>query len=297
MGHLSLMLNAKVFSYSCTSYAWWQNIVIRAIEIATGQRKIYKLYREYHVENQTKQENFYDSAIRKLNLTVHYDQTKLDAIPKTNPLVVVANHPYGVLDGLVINQLMQRVRPDFKVLTNGVLCRAPEANENLLPIDFSGTSEALQTNLRTRKLAHNFLKQGGCIVVFPAGGVSTIPNWKDKIAQDNEWQPFIGSLIQKSKADVIPLFFEGQNSRLFQLASHVSQVFRSALYFNELTNRIGTQVTIKIGDTMPHHSLESMKDKVALLAYLRKQTYALGGITTTNTPKAWRMDISEQKGS
>lgn len=289
------MLNAKAFSYSCTSYKWWQNAVIRTIEMVSGQRKIYQLYREYHLENQPRKEDFYDSAIRKLDLTVNYDQDKLQAIPKTGALVVVANHPYGVLDGLIINQLMQRVRSDFKVLTNGVLCRAPEANANLLPIDFSGTPEALETNLNTRKIAREVLKQNGCIVVFPAGGVSTVPNWKDKVAQDNEWQPFIGSLIQSAKADVVPLFFEGQNSRLFQLASHVSQVFRSALYFKELASRIGSNVGIQIGDTIPYTTLEPMKDKAELLSFLRTTTYALGGMTTTNTPKAWRMNTPQRK--
>jgi putative hemolysin len=199
------------------------------------------------------------------------------------------------LDGLIINHLMQRVRPDFKVLTNGVLCKAPEANANLLPIDFSGTAEALQINLETRKTARSVLKDGGCIVVFPAGGVSTIPNWKDNVAQDTQWQPFIGGLIQASKADVLPIFFEGQNSRLFQWGSLLSQTVRVALYFKELTDRIGSQVGVKIGQTIPYSKIERYKDKNELVSHLRTQTYALGGVTTSNTQDAWRMDANPKR--
>jgi putative hemolysin len=202
----------------------------------------------------------------------------LNAIPKTGALVVVANHPYGVLDGLIINQLMSNVRTDFKVLTNGVLCKAPEANANLLPIDFDETEDALKTNLQTRKAAREILKNGGCIVVFPAGGVSSTPTWRDKVAQDTEWQPFIGSLIHRSKADVLPIFFEGQNSRLFQVIGAISLTARTALYFKELADRIGSRVGVAIGDTIPYHSLEKFPEKRDLLKHLRQETYRLGGM-------------------
>ena len=290
------MLSIKAFSYASETLKWWQNGFIRATEVLTGQRKIYKLYRDYHRENQISPEDFYDSAIRRLDLTLDYDRKQLQAIPKTGALVVVANHPYGVLDGLIINQLMQQIRNDFKVLTNGVLCKAPEANKNLLPISFDETPEAMETNLKTRKEARDILKKGGCIVVFPAGGVSSIPTWKDKVAQDTEWQPFIGSLIQGAKADVVPIFFEGQNSRLFQFASLVSSTFRLALFFKELADRIGSKVGVVIGDTIPYSKLEHYKDKTELLHFLRSETYRIGGMDTLSPPRpAYRIDPNKIK--
>jgi len=285
------MLSLKAFSYADSTYKWWQNAFIRMTEMLTGQRRIYKLYREYHAENQIEQKDFYDTAVRKLDLTANYDENKLNAIPETGPLVVVANHPYGVLDGLIINQLMQRVRTDFKVLTNGVLCKAPEANHNLLPISFAQTDEAMKTNLSTRKAAREILKQGGCIVVFPAGGVSSIPTWKDKVAQDTEWQLFIGSLIQGAKTDVLPIFFEGQNSRIFQFASLISSTFRLALFLKELADRIGSHVGVVIGDTIPYSQLTQFDSKADLLCHLRSETYKLGGMTTLSPAKpAYRTD-------
>ena len=161
--------------------------------------------------------------MRSLALDVRYDSEALAAIPQTGPVVVVANHPYGVLDGIVISWLVSKVRSDFVVLTNAVLMRAPEVQDFILPIDFSETEEAQQTNLASRAAARAQLEKGGVVVVFPAGAVSTAPDKLGrKPAVDGRWQPFVSQLIQRSKATVVPIWFGGQNSRLFQIASHVS---------------------------------------------------------------------------
>ena len=274
------MLDANSFTYSTPQQPFAQRLLIKTIEKLTGQLKIWRLYNEYTREDPSVRENFWDASIKKLNLNVNYDSTALASIPKTGALVVVANHPYGVLDGLIITQLMKRVRPDFKVLTNSVLCLAPEAKDDLLPIDFNETPEALAINLETRKTARSLLKNGGCIVVFPAGGVSTIPTWKDKVAQDTEWQPFIGRLIQESRADVVPVFFEGQNSRLFQLVSLFSSTLRLALFFKEVADKIGARIGVRIGTTIPFADLDGISDRAALCHELRRRTYALGGMET-----------------
>ncbi len=276
----TVMLDLKAFTYSTPQQPFLQRALIQTIEKLTGQIKIWNLYREYTVEDPALHENFWDAAVKKLNLNVNYDTDSLNKIPKTGSLVVVANHPYGVLDGLIITQLMKRVRPDFKVLTNSVLCRAPEAGDDLLPIDFSETEEALVINLSTRKKARDILKNGGCIVVFPAGGISTIPTWKDHVAQDTTWQPFIGKLIQESRADVIPVFFEGQNSRLFQLVSLFSSTLRLALIFKEVADKIGERIGVRIGTLIHYTDLSHCPDRNTLCQELRERTYALGGMTT-----------------
>ncbi len=120
-------------------------------------------------------ETFFDAAIRRLELKIVCNEEALTRWPKTGPLVVVANHPFGVLDGLIVCHLVSKVRGDFRVLTNSVLYRAEEIRSFLLPVDFADTQDALQTNLRTRAEAKLHLSKGGCLVVFPAGGVSTTP--------------------------------------------------------------------------------------------------------------------------
>ncbi len=287
----SELLDYKSFTYANGDHNPFQSALIRTIEKLTGQLKIWKLYYDYTQEDPATRDHFWNAAVEKLDINVNYDAQALDAIPKTGPLVVVANHPYGVLDGLIITQLMKRVRPDFKVLTNSVLCRAPEAKDDLLPIDFAQTEEALKVNLDTRKTARALLKQGGCIVVFPAGGVSTIPTWKDKVAQDTAWQPFIARLIQESRAGVVPIFFEGQNSRIFQFASLVSPTLRLALFFKEVADKIGSKIGVVIGSKIPFEDISHLKDRDALCDDLRSRTYALGGMTSLPPPKqAYRID-------
>ncbi len=290
------MLDAGSFTYASPDHHPLQRYFIKFVEKLTGQIRIWQLYDAYTREDPQTRDNFWDAALKKLAVNVDYDHDALASIPKTGPLVVVSNHPYGVLDGLIITQLMKRVRPDFKVLTNSVLCRAPEASNELLPIDFTESEDALATNLATRKTARALLKNGGCIVVFPAGGVSTIPTWKDKIAQDTTWQPFIGRLIQEGRADVVPLFFEGQNSRLFQLVSLFSSTLRLALIFKEVSDKIGARIAVRIGKTIAFSDLSLLKDRGDLCHYLRQQTYRLGGMETLPAPKpAYRIPPKSQK--
>jgi putative hemolysin len=289
------MLNAKSFTYASTDHSIWQRSFIKTIEKLTGQLKIWRLYREY--QNETDQySDFWEAAIKKLDVTVQYDLNMLQSIPQTGSVVIVANHPYGVLDGLIINNLISRVRSDYKVLTNSVLCQAPECKDTLLPIDFGTSREALQTNLDTRKKAQSILNRGGCIVVFPAGGVSSIPTWKDKVAQDTAWQPFIAKLVIRSRATVVPVFFEGQNSRLFQIASLISPTLRLALFFKEVSDKIGAKIGVRVGKAIAFSEIAHIENREMLCHELRNRTYKLGGMETMPPPKAaYRIDITQKK--
>ena len=195
--------------------------------------------------------------------------------PHEGPLMVIANHPFGVLDGIVISYLMAKVRPDFKILTNAVLYRAPEVRPWLLPIDFASSREALETNLKSRALARDHLVAGGCLVVFPAGGISTSPKPLYGRAVDADWGTFAAGMIHQAKSPVAPVFFHGQNSRLFQIASHLSMTLRLSLIFKEVHDRIGTDMPVRIGEVIPYAQLESMKDRKALMKLLRDRTYGL----------------------
>ena len=199
----------------------------------------------------------------------------MEGWPASGPLVVVCNHPFGVVDGLAICALVAPLRPDFRILTNALLIKAEEIRGHLLPVDFSGTRKATEINLKSRAEARDHLSKGGCLIVFPAGGVSTTPDlWHDK-AVDAQWGGFTARLIVQAKAAVAPVYFEGQNSRLFQIASHIHTTLRLSLLFKEVHDRIGSKVSMHPGPAMPYAALAQFGGGKALMDHLRAMTYAL----------------------
>ncbi|MEP4430561.1 MAG: lysophospholipid acyltransferase family protein, partial [Hyphomicrobiales bacterium] len=200
-----------------------------------------------------------------------------------------ANHPYGVLDGIVLTWLAMQVRPEVKVLANSVLNQAQEIRPHLLPIDFSTSKEAVATTIASRGMALAALKQGDAIGIFPGGGVSTSPQPMKGPALDLEWIPFTARLIHQSQATVVPIYFSGQNSRLFQLASHISPTLRLSLIFHETVRRMGTSIKIRIGDPIQYDEISDMRDRDALVKYLRKMTFALAARPEIDWMKATKL--------
>ncbi|HMB48122.1 MAG TPA: lysophospholipid acyltransferase family protein, partial [Afifellaceae bacterium] len=195
--------------------------------------------------------------------------------PEHGPLVFVANHPYGVLDGVVLSWLALKVRPDTRVLANGVLNSVPETKDYLLPVDFSDTREAIAVNLASRGAARDWLNDGHAIGIFPGGAVSTSERPLRGAALDLPWAPFTAKLIRATGATVVPVHFSGQNSRLFQIASHPSLTLRLSLIFRETARRIGTRLDVNIGDPIPFERLADMRNSAGLVAELRRLTFAL----------------------
>jgi putative hemolysin len=264
-----------LFSYAVPTDPPVKRRLIRLVEKATGQPALKRLY----LDNQRRprpSESFWAAAVRSLALNVLYDEAALARLPRSGAVVFVANHPYGVLDGIVISWLVEKVRPDFLVLTNAVLMRAQEVRDYVLPIDFSDAPEARAMNLKSRAAARAQLDRGGAVVVFPAGAVSTAPDRLGRRpAKDGPWQPFVAQLIQRSKATVAPIWFGGQNSRLFQIASHLSQTLRLSLLFHEVRSRIGATLPVAIGAPIPFAEIAGVTDRRAMADVLMARTYAL----------------------
>ncbi len=262
------------FSYSTCEQPLLQQLVIQGIELLGGQRKLKRLYFE-HVENLQRGEGFFDSAIRLLNININYDTEALSAVPKTGPVIFVSNHPYGVLDGITLTWLALKARPDTKVLANDVLCQSPEAAKHLLPVAFAPVPQSLATNVKTRMAAQEWLKQGHAIGIFPGGGVSTTEKPFQKQAIDLPWAPFTAKLVRCSGATVVPVFFTGQNSRLFQIVSHLSLTLRLSLVFRETARRIGTDLGVRIGKPTPFEEISHLTNREDLILELRKRTFGL----------------------
>ena len=262
------------FSYSTADQPLLQRTVIRAIEKIGGQAKLKKLYDNRNNER-LPDESFFATALRLLRISVDIDRASLSLCPQDGPVVFIANHPYGVLDGISLAWLSTLVRPDTKVLANSVLCQIPEARDNLLPVDFAGTRQAQETNVRSRLTAQSWLRAGHAIGIFPGGGVSTSERPHKGPAVELPWAPFTAKLIKASRAVVIPVFFVGQNSRLFQLASHISDTLRLSLVFRETARRMGTKLTMRVGTPIPFSEIAHIEDRSELVKELRRRTFAL----------------------
>ena len=269
-------IESKYFSYADPDDPFFRKVLIRSIEYCAGQPKIFKLYRKYQ-ENPSEWESFWDGCVNLLNLSIDITEDRLESIPKTGPTIVVANHPFGVLDGLVLSWLVSKRRDDFKLLVHSLLLRAPETKKYLLPIDFTGDKNALLTNLETRKTARKHLSEGGSVIIFPAGSVSTTTKFyqkRDK-AFDCEWKKFTSRLIKQSDATIVPVHFSGSNSGFFQFVSHFSSILRASLLFHEVKRRINTKVPFIVGDSFKYSDLNIDYSNEDLADYLRSRTYLL----------------------
>lgn len=262
------------FSYSTADQPKLQRAMIQTIEMLGGRRRLRKLYQEHH-RRVAAGDDFFESAVSLLRLDIEYETSELSRVPAEGPVLFIANHPYGVLDGITLTWLATRVRPDTKVLANDVLCQIPEARRNLLPVAFAPTRAARETNIHSRAAAQEWLAAGHAVGIFPGGGVATSERPHRGQAVDLPWAPFTAKLLRKSRATVVPIFFTGQNSRLFQVASHLSLTLRLSLVFHETARRIGTNLKVRIGKPIPFAELEAVEDRSELVRELRRRTYAL----------------------
>jgi putative hemolysin len=191
------------------------------------------------------------------------------------PLVVIANHTYGILDGLMLGHILSQARGEFRILAHRVFRKAEELDRIILPISFDDTKEARALNIATRKDALRFLSEGGAIGIFPGGTVSTAAKPFGQ-PMDPGWRSFTARMISKSQATVVPIYFDGHNSRLFQMMSHVHTTLRMGLLIKEFRARINSPVRVVIGEPIPRAALAPFAtDARGMMTFLRTATYAL----------------------
>ena len=268
---------ARDISYSYSASTRGGRAMIRMMENATGRLGLIKRAEGYEKEV-ARGRDFWEVMVERYGLQLDVVGGRLDNIPAEGPLIVIANHPYGILDGLMLGHILSVVRGDFRILANNVFQKAEELDKVVLPISFDETREAVQQNLATRKEALRYLGEGGCIGIFPGGTVATAAR---PFAQpmDPGWRTFTARMIAKSNARVVPVFFDGHTSRLFQLASHLHTTLRMGLLIKEFRKRVDTPVRVSIGQPIPRAEIDARgKDARALMDFLRKATYELSPI-------------------
>ncbi len=244
------------------------------LEKVTSLDALAKAY-DHIIESGGNEESFSEVALREFNINYDIQDGGLERIPKTGPVVVVANHPFGGIEGVILIDLLKKVRPDLKVLANFMLGRVEELKPNFIFVDPFGSKSSTRKNTQPLRDSIEHLNSGGLLATFPSGTVSHF-QLKSRQVSDPEWNVNIARIIKKSKASVIPLFFEGHNGPLFQIAGLIHPILRTILLPREMYNKVGKRINVRIGSVIPWARLSTFSSDVETLAYLRLRTYILG---------------------
>ena len=263
------------FTYSHPGQSTFRRSLIRMVERLSGQPMLRDLYLDWSA-NPRRDETVFDAALRLLNITPRCTwHMARSVIPQSGGLLIVANHPYGIVDGLALGQLGMQLRGNVQIMTNSVLCQPRELTPHLLPVDFSGTAQARKASGQSRRLAVELLTQGKVVAIFPGGGIATANAPLHGPAHDSEWHSFLGRLATIPGVTTLPVHFTGQNSRLFQIASHLSYPLRIALIFHETRRLMNTALQMSVGAPIAADDL-SLMDRADVATYLPRQKMRMG---------------------
>jgi len=219
-------------------------------------------------------QSFVDRFLETMHVSPSVSQVDLEYVPKSGPVVAVANHPFGLVEGAVLASMLGVVRADVKILANHLLAPLPETEKHCIFVDPFGNPDSVRVNLTGLKSSIAWLRQGGLLGVFPAGEVAHL-NLKERAVVDPEWNHNIARLIRLTAATVLPVYFLGANSALFQLLGFLHPRVRTALLAHELLNKHHRSIELRIGKPIGPDKLRSFQDDIALTRYLRHRTYLL----------------------
>jgi putative hemolysin len=235
--------------------------LINSLELALGRRKLERIYHDLK-RPEFDLATFFKNAVERSDLQVRYHGRRPHELNIKGPLIFLANHPFGIVDGLLFCELAIRARGDFRIMINSDLCQDEELAPYFLPVDFEPNKQAIKTNIRSKQLALECLSNNIPLLIFPSGMVSTAKKLGFGKVQDGEWTTFAAKLVRESQATVLPIFFHGRNSRKFHIMSHIAEPFRMGLLLHEALNKFGRELDVSIGEPLFwSEKLESMDRK------------------------------------
>ena len=270
-------MNKINFSYASKSeHNFAQRLIIKTIETLTGKKKLENLYKNYSI-HRINPKTFWTDILSEMKIKiVNKSENKL-SIPSKGRLIVIANHPFGIIDGLILCSLVSQFRDDFKIMTHETLQFLPQLEKFILPVDFSGqTKDSKILNIQTAIKAKEHLSNNGVLIIFPSGGVSIAKSLKSE-AVDDAWKLFPAKLIHQTKSDILPIYFDGKNGLLFHFfASKLkNQTLKYSSYIHETRKKIGKEIDIYSGSLLSYSEIEKFKDRIELTNFLKKITYNL----------------------
>lgn len=250
--------------------------VIRTMEWMTGKLRLLQLIRQFEKEGVETGQGFWPHALRVMGISLTTPADEVARIPATGPVIIVANHPHGLVDGMILAELIGRVRTDYKILTRSLLTGIPEIEQFMIPVPFPHEDDSIQKSLTMRKTAMAHLAAGGVVALFPSGVVASSDDlWGPAIERD--WNPFTAKMILKSGATVVPIRFPGANSRVYQLADKVSATLRQGLLLHEVVHALNTAQRPHVGLPFDPQAIQDKKSTPReLMSWMRAETLALG---------------------
>jgi putative hemolysin len=248
---------------------------IRAIEWLTAKVQLLTLIRSFEKSGAPRGTAFWPKAMKHMGIRIDTPAGEISRIPKTGPVVVVANHPSGLVDGMIMAEMVNRIRPDFRILTRSLLTGIPEVEEFMIPVPFPHEENSRELGLEMRNLTMDHLKRGGVIILFPAGRVACSETWFGT-AVEAEWNVFTHKMIHRSGATILPIYFPGQNSRVYQIANLVSATLRQGLLLYEIKRSLFKAQRPVIGEPLSASVLKDWEGNPrGFLAWLRQHTLDL----------------------
>lgn len=251
-------------------------------EWATGLSQLDKFYAQRPANCGTRQ--FLRFTLDILNIDYQVTKGSLNTLPETGPTVVVANHPLGCVEGVILAELLLQKRSDVQILANHYLKTVPELDELFIGVDVFEGSKAVRANLGAMRQAHKHLAQGGLLLIFPAGEVSQLIDRKARRLEDKEWSQSVSRLVRKHKAQTVPVFIDGKNSHRFYMAEKIHPLLRTLLLGRELLNKQASTINLAIGETIRFKAVNHLCDQ-QLVNYLRLNTYLLQPVVNQQRDK------------
>ena len=266
----------RKLSYANTFTNPFQRNTIKTLELLTGKLRLLRKVRQFEKMGIPFGQPFWRQALDLLGIKLLTSKSELSKIPKKGSLIITANHPHGLVDGMVLAELIGKVRTDYKILTRSLLTGVNQIDQFMIPVPFDHEENALQKSLEMRRRAMEHLENGGVIVLFPSGKVASSETMFGKVVE-GDWNPFTAKLIQKSGADILPVFFPGSNSRLYQIANQISATLRQGLLIYEVVHAMNKPQKPLVGNIIKQDEISSWKsDPRGFMKWLREKTIELG---------------------
>ncbi len=244
----------------------------KPVLMLAGLSKLNSIYKE--IPRGLAPVEFARRGLEHLGVDIRLEGEPLESIPAEGPLVIVSNHPFGAIEGILLPALFMNRRPDLKILANYILQGIPELRDIFIPVDpFEGSNKAAR-NLGGLRAAMQHVRNGGALAIFPSGTVSHLHPMQREIV-DPEWHATVGRIAHKANAQVLPLFFHGRNSYFFNFMGLIHPSARTALLAKELLRKRNSTITVSVGRVISPATLVELPDDTARTAYLRMRSYAM----------------------